>query len=118
MAYGFEAKNDNGKVIINDTIENLHFIGKATKTSSSSGHGTISGYSGSNNTRHGMFSLFYGLPGHYWRPILDSQTSPVLMNEFQQQQYQMGIFGSATLTSPEFDQTIFRGIKNLRNHSK
>ncbi|MEW6997536.1 DUF3413 domain-containing protein [Colwelliaceae bacterium BS250] len=74
-------------------------------------------YSGSNNTRHGMFSLFYGLPGHYWRPILDSQTSPVLMNEFQQQQYQMGIFGSATLTSPEFDQTIFRGIKNLRNHS-
>lgn len=74
-------------------------------------------YSGSNNTRHGMFSLFYGLPGHYWRPILDRQTSPVLMDEFQQQQYQMGIFGSATLTSPEFDQTIFSGIKNLRNHS-
>ena len=33
MAYGFEAKNDVGNVIINDTIENLHFIGKATRGS-------------------------------------------------------------------------------------
>ena len=53
MAYGFEAKNDNGKVIINDTIENLHFIGKATRGSASSGYGTISGYGGSNSALDG-----------------------------------------------------------------
>ncbi len=74
-------------------------------------------YSGSNNTRHGMFSLFYGLLGHYWPTMLDLQRAPVLMDELQKQQYQMGIFASAKLTSPEFDQTIFRNIGNLRTHS-
>tara|TARA_R110002167_G_C12657700_1_gene649648 strand:+ start:285 stop:1232 length:948 start_codon:yes stop_codon:yes gene_type:complete len=53
MAYGFEAKNDSGNVIINDTIENLHFLGKATRGSASSGHGTISGYGGSNSALDG-----------------------------------------------------------------
>ena len=53
MAYGFEAKNDSGKVIINDTIENLHFVGKATRNSSSGGFGDIPGYSGSNDTLDG-----------------------------------------------------------------
>lgn len=59
MAYGFEAKNDSGNVIINDTIENLHFIGKATKNSSSSGFGTIPNYSGSNNTLDGRVICYY-----------------------------------------------------------
>ena len=53
MAYGFEAKNDSGKVIINDTIENLHFIGKATRGSSSTGYGDFPNYSGSNDTLDG-----------------------------------------------------------------
>ncbi len=75
-------------------------------------------YSGSNNTRHGMFSLFYAIPGHYWQPILDMQSSPVMMDVLKQQQYQLGIFASAKLTSPEFDQTIFRNVDNLRTHSK
>lgn len=75
-------------------------------------------YSGSNNTRHGMFSLFYAIPGHYWQPILDLQRSPVLMDVLKKQQYQMGIFASAKLTSPEFDQTLFSNVDNLRKHSK
>lgn len=83
----------------------------------SSSHNLLNHYSGSNNTRHGMFSLFYGIPGHYWQPILDRQTSPILLETLQQQEYQMGIFSSAKLTSPEFDQTIFSGIRNLRTHS-
>jgi len=74
MAYGFEAKNNNGKVIINDTIENLHFIGKATRTSSSSGHGTISGYSGSNNSLDGRVLHTYtvtcsGTPVAFIKPV-------------------------------------------------
>ncbi|MDP6584454.1 MAG: hypothetical protein QF535_07340, partial [Anaerolineales bacterium] len=53
MAYGFEAKNDSGNIIINDTIENLHFFGKASRGGSSAGYGDISGYSGSNDTLDG-----------------------------------------------------------------
>lgn len=75
-------------------------------------------YSGSNNTRHGMFSLFYAIPGHYWQPILDLQRSPVMMDVIKEQDYQMGIFASAKLTSPEFDQTLFSNVDNLRTHSK
>lgn len=75
-------------------------------------------HSGSNNTRHGMFTLFYGIPGHYWPNMLDLQRGPVMIDELNNQDYQMGIFASAKLTSPEFDQTIFRKVKNLRTHSK
>lgn len=53
MAYGFEAKNDSGNVIINDTIENLHFFGKATRGSSSAGFGDFPNYSGSNDALDG-----------------------------------------------------------------
>jgi hypothetical protein len=53
MAYGFEAKNDAGNVIINDTIENLHFVGKATRNSSSAAYGDFPGYGGSNDTLDG-----------------------------------------------------------------
>ncbi|WP_274038635.1 sulfatase-like hydrolase/transferase [Thalassomonas viridans] len=75
-------------------------------------------YSGSNNTRHGLFSLFYGLPGHYWQAVLNVQKSPVLIDVLQQQAYQIGIFSSAKLTSPEFDQTIFSAIQPLRRRSE
>ena len=53
MAYGFEAKNDAGNVIINDTIENLHFVGNATRNSSSAAYGDFPGYGGSNDTLDG-----------------------------------------------------------------
>jgi len=64
MAYGFEAKNDNGKVIINDTIENLHFIGKATRGSCDVADGGDSyndfpGYSGSNDSLDGKVIHYY-----------------------------------------------------------
>ena len=75
-------------------------------------------YSGSNNTRHGLFSLFYGLPGHYWQAALNQQKSPVLIDTLLQQAYQIGVFSSAKLTSPEFDQTIFSALTPLRSRSK
>ena len=53
MSYGFEAKNNSGKVIINDTIENLHFVGKATRQSSSGGYGDFPSYGGANDTLDG-----------------------------------------------------------------
>jgi len=59
MAYGFEATNNNGKVIINDTIENLHFLGKASRGSASSGFGTIPNYSGANTALDGRVIHLY-----------------------------------------------------------
>jgi membrane-anchored protein YejM (alkaline phosphatase superfamily) len=75
-------------------------------------------FSGSNNTRHGMFSLFYGLPGSYWKPILQQQTAPILIDTFLEQGYQAKIFASAKLTMPEFDQTLFSSVKDLRTNSR
>lgn len=70
-----------------------------------------------NQTRHGLFSIFYGIPGNYWEAALYSGTTPVLMDMFQKENYQLGIFASSALTSPEFDRTIFAKVKNLRTHT-
>ena len=79
-------------------------------------HGTYfsNHYSGSNNTRGGIFSLFYGLPATYWDLALKNQTPSVIMDEFRNRGYDLGIFASASLISPEFDRTVFAKIPNLR----
>ena len=74
-------------------------------------------YSGSNNTRHGMFSLMYGIPGTYWDKMLEEQKSPVLIQTLIKQGYQTNIFASAKLAMPEFDQTLFADVPNLRTRS-
>lgn len=74
-------------------------------------------FSGSNNTRHGMFSLMYGIPGTYWDVMLKQQQSPVLIDTLKQQNYQINIFASAKLTMPEFDQTLFVNVPHLRKNS-
>jgi len=75
-------------------------------------------YSGSNNTRHGMFSLMYGIPGTYWDSMLKEQKSPALIQTLIKQGYQTNIFASAKLTMPEFDQTLFVDVPELRTHSE
>lgn len=67
----------------------------------------------SNHTRHGVFSFFYGLPGVYWDGVFVDKKSPVLMDEVIGRGYQTGIFASAGLTSPEFDQTVFIKAKDF-----
>lgn len=64
-------------------------------------------YSGSNCTRYGIFSLMYGLYGSYWPAILGEERGPLLIDELQRRNYRLGIFGSAPLTWPEFDRTVF-----------
>jgi membrane-anchored protein YejM (alkaline phosphatase superfamily) len=75
-------------------------------------------HSGGNATRMGMFSLFYGLPGTYWADILAERRACVLVQEFQKQGYEIAVFRSAPIYSPEFDQTIFSGVNGLRRESK
>jgi len=71
-------------------------------------------YSNGNNTRHGIFSLFTGLPGSYWKKALNSGTPGILISALQQRNYEIGIFTGAPLNLPEFDSTIFSTVKNLR----
>ena len=74
--------------------------------------------SSGNATRMGIFGLFYGLPGTYWHSFLVNMQSPVLMDRLKELNYNLGIFAAAQLRSPEFDKTVFSGIKNLRVQSE
>ncbi|MGL4191273.1 MAG: DUF3413 domain-containing protein [Vibrio sp.] len=67
-----------------------------------------------NATRTGIFGLFYGIPGTYWHGFLANQQSPVLLDRLQELDYQLGIFTAAQLRKPEFNQTVFTKVKNLR----
>lgn len=68
-------------------------------------------YSTSNATRFGIFGFFYGLYGNYWHTVLGENTTPVLLDMMQQRDYEFGVFASAKLTSPEFDRTVFAGVR-------
>ncbi len=67
-------------------------------------------YSSSNSTRYGIFSLFYGIGGSYWRPMLNITRGSPLFDLTQKHHYQHFIYGSATLTFPEFDRTVFANL--------
>lgn len=69
-------------------------------------------YSAGNATRFGIFSLFYGLYGTYWHSFLAEQRGPVFVNELKKRGYDLGVFASATLTSPEFDRTVFVDVRD------
>jgi membrane-anchored protein YejM (alkaline phosphatase superfamily) len=68
-------------------------------------------FSTGNATRYGMFGLMYGLPGNYWLPMLDERRGSALFTATQQLGYQHFIYGSAPLTNPEFDRTVFAELK-------
>jgi len=69
-------------------------------------------FSTSNATRYGLFSMFYGISGSYWKPMLTAERGTVLFDVTQQFNYQHFIYGSSTLTFPEFDRTIFSALRN------
>ncbi|EKJ5336623.1 DUF3413 domain-containing protein [Vibrio vulnificus] len=71
-----------------------------------------------NATRTGIFGLFYGIPGTYWHGFLANQQSPVLIDRVQALDYQLGIFTAAQLRKPEFNQTVFTKVENLRIGSR
>jgi len=74
-------------------------------------------FSGANSTRIGIFSLFYGIPGTYWHTMLAENQGAILTDELVNQGFQMGIFASASLASPEFNRTVFSNVNNLRVRS-
>lgn len=68
-------------------------------------------YSSSNATRYGLFSMMYGLSGSYWKPMLAAEQGSLLFDITAQHNYQHFIYGSSTLTFPEFDRTIFSRLR-------
>lgn len=74
-------------------------------------------YSGGNATRIGMFSLFYSIPGTYWHRILAERQGPVLIEQLLRLNYDVQVFRSAPLYSPEFDRTVFSRVKGVRMRS-
>ncbi len=67
-------------------------------------------YSTGNGTRFGIFGLMYGLPGAYWHAALAERRGPVLIDVMDELGYQFFVYGSAPLTSPEFNRTVFTRI--------
>lgn len=74
-------------------------------------------YSGGNATRIGIFSLFYSIPGTYWHRMLAQRQGPVLIEQLAKQSYDVQVFRSAPLHSPEFDRTVFAQIESPRSRS-
>lgn len=74
-------------------------------------------YSGGNATRIGMFSLFYSIPGTYWHRMLAERRGPVLIEQLSKQNYDVQVFRSAPLHSPEFDRTVFAQLASPRSRS-
>jgi uncharacterized protein len=66
--------------------------------------------SGGNATRIGLFSLFYSIPGTYWHQMLNERRGPVIIDELLHLGYDVQVFRSAPLYSPEFDRTIFANV--------
>lgn len=73
-------------------------------------------YSSGNGTREGLFGLFYGLYGSYWSSFLYAQRSPLLMDRFQELNYQFDLRTSAKFSYPEFDRTLFAGMPAAALH--
>lgn len=71
-------------------------------------------YSGGDSTQPGIFSLFYSLPSPYWTAMLTQHQGPVFVQQLMRKHYQFGVFGSAELTFPAFNKTVFLNVPNLQ----
>ncbi|WP_411991193.1 DUF3413 domain-containing protein [Agarivorans sp. DSG3-1] len=73
----------------------------------------FSHFSGSNKSPEGMLSLLYGLPTSYWPSIKAGRQSPVLVSALQDNNYQIELFSSKGLNTPEIAGSSFSALKNL-----
>lgn len=74
-------------------------------------------FSTGNATRYGVFGLLYGLPGAYWTRMLEAERGSILFDALLAQDYQLFLYASRSLASPEFDRTAFSRVRNqLHDH--
>ena len=67
--------------------------------------------SGGNNTRFGIFSIFYGINSSYWFAFLNAKRGPVFFDVLSQLNYNISIISSSNLDWPEFKHTTFFNVK-------
>jgi membrane-anchored protein YejM (alkaline phosphatase superfamily) len=75
-------------------------------------------FSTGNATRYGLFGLMTGLPGIYWHNMLSEEKSSVLIDALLLHQYDIHLYGSSPLNSPEFDRAVFSKVKNTIYYSQ
>lgn len=71
-------------------------------------------WSGGDCTQPGIFSAFYAVPASYWGSAVGAQQPPVFMDVLQHLGYHFAVHGSAALTVPPFNVTVFAHINHLQ----
>ena len=74
--------------------------------------------SGSNGTRSGVFSLFFGLTCYYWEDFEAARINPLLVERLLKLGYDFRTYPSATLGNPNFASVLFRSVPHLRTHTE
>lgn len=64
-------------------------------------------YSTGNNTMHGMFGLFYGLPALHTNAMIHHRRGPALMEQLARSDYQFHLYGGASLQGARLDRAVF-----------
>ncbi|MDA7746133.1 DUF3413 domain-containing protein [Psychromonas sp.] len=72
-------------------------------------------FSGADNNKQGVYSLFYSLPNSYWDTVTDNHISPVFIDKVVQDQRHIGLFSSIGMLHPQFLQSSFSQLKNIPN---
>ncbi|MCP3918339.1 MAG: sulfatase-like hydrolase/transferase [bacterium] len=67
--------------------------------------------SGGNATRFGLFSIIYGMHGPYWHQVYEEKRSPVLVDVLLDAGYDLHVFSTASMSSPEFRSTAWVRIE-------
>ncbi|MCR5536419.1 MAG: sulfatase-like hydrolase/transferase [Succinivibrio sp.] len=75
-------------------------------------------FSAGNSTRPGIFTLFYSIPSNYWFSAMQTGVRAAFVDALLQRGYKLGTFTSANLYKPEFNLTVFAGLKDLRLESQ
>ncbi|WP_161802491.1 sulfatase-like hydrolase/transferase [Stenotrophomonas maltophilia] len=64
-------------------------------------------YSTGNNTMHGMFGLFYGLPALHTNTMIHHRRGPELLRQLDARGYQFHLYGGASLQGARMDRAVF-----------
>ena len=67
-----------------------------------------------NGTSFSVFGIFTGLQPYYWSAFEANRTSPVLIDQLLQEDYDIRTYPSATLENPPFSRMLFQHVPNLR----
>ena len=67
-----------------------------------------------NGTSFSVFGIFTGLQPYYWSAFEANRTSPVLIDQLLQEDYDIRTYPSATLENPPFSRMLFQHVPKLR----